>query len=143
MFITALWVLDQEYKAAKWIWHKGGMSRPGGSFQKKPMTDRELFFATYFGLLPAMAQTGAIGSLGYSTIASVGGRVDDFVRYSRLNEPIGFSLSRGKITPKFAKHSAFKMGAAKLGARFIPYVGWALLATDIYLSGKWLYEKFS
>lgn len=138
MFITALWVLDQEYKAAKWIWHKGGMSRPD-----RPSTERELFFATYFGLLPAMAQTGAIGMLGHSTIASAAGRADDFVRLSRLNEPIGFSISKGRISSKFAKHSALKMGAAKLGARFIPYVGWALLATDVYLSGKWLYEKFS
>ena len=139
MFITALWVLDQEYKVAKWLWHKGGMSRPD-----RELTQTELLYVGMFGLIPAVAQTGAIGSLGYSTIASVGGRVDDFVRLSRLNEPVGFSITpKGKLTARYAKHSALKMGAAKLGARFIPYLGWALLATDVYLSSKWIYDKFS
>lgn len=138
MFITALWVLDQEYKVANWLWHKGGMSRPD-----RELTQKELFFATSVGLIPAAAQTAAIGSLGYSSLASVGGRIDDFARVGRLNDPIGFSISKGRVSARYAKHGALKMGAAKLGARFIPYVGWALLATDVYLSGKWLYEKFS
>ncbi len=142
MFITALWVLEQEYKALKWIWDKGGMSRPGGSFQETPMTDFELVLASG-ALVYGGAQTGAIASLGYSGIARVGGQVDDFVRLTALNEPTGFRLTSKGYVPKFAKHSARKMFMAKAAARFVPYLGWGLLAVDLFMVGKWIGEKTS
>jgi len=49
----------------------------------------------------------------------------------------------------FPKHRSFAMrggwrwGAAKVGSRFIPYVGWALLAWDLWTLGKWIGEKTS
>ena len=47
----------------------------------------------------------------------------------------------------FPKHRAFAMRSparllvTKVGARFIPYAGWALLALDLYHVGKWGYGK--
>lgn len=141
MFVTALWALEQERKFAHWIWRKGGMSRPGGSFHETPATNRELGIGT-FALLLAGVQTGAITSMGYSTVAHYAGKVEDFMIVQKLNEPVGFSLAKGKITPKFAKISGRKLLAAKVASRFIPYVGWALFATDVYLSGKWIKEHY-
>ena len=141
MFVTALWILEQERKFAHWVWRKGGMSRPGGSFQETPATDEEFYFGSFL-LMAAGIQTGAITTLGYSSVLSAVGRVDDYLIRSKLNEPVGFSLSKGKITPKFAKFSSRRLLAAKVASRFIPYVGWALLASDVYLSGKWIKEHY-
>ncbi len=49
----------------------------------------------------------------------------------------------------FPKHRSFAMRgglrwtATKVGSRFIPYVGWALLAVDLWSMGKWIGEKTS
>lgn len=141
-FTMALWVLEQEKRALQWIWKAGGMSRPGGSFQDTPMSDAEVAIFSGVGLA-AMFQTGAIGSLGYGTIAHAAGRSDDYLRIVKLNEPVGFSISKGKVTARFAKRSSAKLFAAKAGSRFIPYLGWALLAYDLWHVGKWIGERTS
>lgn len=141
-FTLAVWVLEQQYSALRWMWDWAGMRRPGGSFQETPATDLELAFATGAYMYGA-GQTAAIGAMGYSSIAKVGGRVDDFVRVAALNEPTGFRLTSKGWVPKFAKHSASKMFIAKAGSRLIPYVGWGLFAVDLFMLGKWIGEKTS
>ena len=41
----------------------------------------------------------------------------------------------------FAQKGGWRFAATKVGSRFIPYVGWALLAYDLYKVGKWVGRK--
>ncbi len=44
------------------------------------------------------------------------------------------------VAPQVYRHS-IKRGAMRFASRAIPYVGWALLAYDIYSLGKWLHGR--
>jgi len=136
MFIGALWVLEQEQKVFEHLWGKAGLS-----IDQHPLETGSGTAVFSGAMIGAIAQTGYVGSLPYSRLMSVSGDLDTFVRRSVLNEPTGFSLSKGKITARFAKHRAGKVLAAKIGARFIPYAGWALFAVDMWHVGKWIGEK--
>ncbi len=53
-----------------------------------------------------------------------------------------FSVKGGQIQfERSARKRMFLKGAAKFGSRFIPYVGWALFATDLYMAAKFLKSK--
>ena len=135
MFITALWVLEQEQKAFDWMF----------PYKKQLSSTSESIVAG--GLLTAAAgQTALIGSTPYSLIARVSGNADLYLRQVALDakwyNPSGFKFG-GKlgIIPTYTKHRAGKVLAAKIGARFIPYAGWALFAYDMWHVGKWIGEK--
>ncbi len=132
MFSTAAWALEQEYRFYKWI---RGDSKGGKSFGE--LTTAEVLFLEASVLTWGGAHV-YVASQPYSKIIYAAGELDLFVRKAALNEPIGFSLSRGKVTARFAKHSSGKMLAAKVGSRLIPYAGWALFALDMWKLGKWL-----
>ncbi len=138
MFIGALWFLEQEQKVFDLFWRKAGLS-----VDKHPLDSHAGTAVVSGAMVGAIAQTGYIGSMPYSKIMSVSGDLDTFVRRAALNEPIGFSVSKGNITARFAKHRAGRLLAAKIGARFIPYVGWGLLVYDLWNVGKWIGEKTS
>ncbi len=133
MFSTALWLIDQEYRAVQWL--------VTGS-PKSDLSTAEKLFATTAGTVWLGAH-GMIAAQPYNRIAKASGDLDMFVRRAVLNEPIGFSMSKGKVTARFAKHSSKKMFAAKVGARFIPYAGWALFAYDMWKVGEWIGENFN
>jgi len=128
MFSTALWVIHQEYRAADWL-----ITGP----PKSDLSTAEKLFATTAGTLWYGAH-GALAAQPYNRIAKAAGDLDMFVRISALNEPIGFSMSKGKVTAKFAKVGSKKLLAAKIGARFIPYAGWALFAYDMWKVGQYV-----
>jgi len=130
VFSTAAWALEQEYKFYKWLDLSGGKS------YSELNIGEQLFLQ---GSVMAWGTAHAyVASQPYARIFYAAGELDTFVRKAALNEPIGFSLSRGKITARFAKHSGSKILAAKVGARFIPYAGWALFAFDMWKLGKWI-----
>ncbi len=66
-------------------------------------------------------------------------------RYGRLGAKFR-TLTHWNYFPKhraFAMRGGLRWGAIKVGSRFIPYVGWALLAADLWSLGKWIGEKTS
>jgi hypothetical protein len=132
VFSTAAWIIEQEYNAWKWI--RGDAT--GHRSYSDLNTGEKLFLQ---GSVMAWGSAHAyVAAQPYVKIMHVAGEADMFLRAAKLNEPIGFSLSKGKVTARFAKHSAKKMLAAKIGARFIPYAGWALFAFDMWRLGKWI-----
>ena len=143
MFSMALWVLDQEYKAGKWLMAKSGSSYVDSNPDK--MSAQELFAATVFGI-GAVAQTGLIGSTGYSQVFRMHDRSVRYIVNANWDAkvPKGFSIGRRGISPIWRtagmKGSA-RYAAAKLGSRFIPYVGIGLLMLDAWHVGKWIGEK--
>lgn len=71
--------------------------------------------------------------------------LEDYVERKAYNRSI-LTVSPRVISNRFV-HSAGKRAAlkfsAKLGARAIPYAGWALLGYDLWSLGKWIGEKTS
>lgn len=138
MLIGALWVLDQQQK----------------------------FYQRYFGaptkhenelmggaLAAAAVQTGLIGGMPYRSMIRWVGHEDEFLRKLKLFSPrsmggkgIPQGFTFGKGIPGFkVKWMTASMGrrfAAKAATRFIPYVGWALFATDVYFSAKWIKDNW-
>lgn len=139
MFITAAWALEQEYKAYKWLTH--GTSGKGRSWTDLSPAEQLAFgtVATGWG-----AAHVAMGMMPYSQMGNVRGKLLDYQVSSKLaaRSPSGFSIKGGKITPKWVRPSTAARFGAKIGARAIPYVGWALLAADLYYTGKWIQSKF-
>lgn len=134
MFITAAWALEQEYKLYKWM-----------QLEVPPVEDmspEQQLFASSFATLWGAGHV-ALASMPYNQLMNVRGRLIEWTIVEKLNarHPSGFSIKGGKITPKWVRPSMAARMGAKIGARAIPYVGWALLATDLYLTGKWLKEK--
>ena len=143
MFIGALWVLEQEQNAFDYLWGKAGLS-----MDKHPLDTRGGSTIVGLGMAGAIAQTGFIASQPYAHMIRWVGHEEDFLRKLAKHTPrsaggkgvpIGFSLR--PFGPKWMKASAGRKLAAKVGARFIPYAGWALLAVDMWHVGKWIGDK--
>ncbi len=66
-------------------------------------------------------------------------------KYGRLGAKFR-TLTHWNYFPKhrtFAMRGGLRWTATKVGSRFIPYVGWALFAFDLWSVGKWIGEKTS
>lgn len=139
MFITAAWALEQEYKAAKWFVEAGGLERSPG-----PMTRTEAFALGFGGTGLFMAHS-AIAVQPYMQIARLAENLDIVVRQrSKKHMGIRFLASgsgRGYIA-RFAPRAG-RMLVTRGLSRAVPYVGWALLAVDLWYLGKWIGEKTS
>jgi len=139
MIKHSIWVLEQEYRFAKeqFDWGEGG----------RPTLEDDPWWI-FAGITAAAVQTSAISALPYYGIIQLSGRMDDYVFYHTIDRavPIAFRFGAGikGFQPVF--RSAARRGlllGARVGSRAIPYVGWALLAYDLYSVGKWAHDKLS
>ncbi len=152
MLITALWVLDKQ-----WKWYHSEKRKR--YFTHRPIIDRNdpsrIFASDVPPWIPpfmigtAVAQTALIGSFPYIGMVKAAGYADDYVWKRTAPQhaikafefgpgirgfrPVGWSQSR---------RAGARLAAAKLASRFIPYVGWGLAAYDVYSVGKYAYRKF-
>lgn len=126
--IAALWVLDQEleyYKTAK-------RRPPVGSL-------------THTALMAgAAAQTAVLTFPSYWGMYRTWEKMDNFVYDMHPNNRVSFSLTKSggvrAIVPRMTRRQLFRFGAAKVGSRFIPVVGWGLLIIDAWSIGKYVGE---
>ncbi len=132
MFSTAAWVLDQEYKAYKWLVR---------GFPKDDLSVVEQVFAgaTITGWVGVH---GYIASQPYARLWELSGDLDMIIREANMRHhaPFSFSPSAKGWVPRFAP-KAGKMLVTKGLSRAVPYVGWALLGYDLWNFGKWIGSK--
>ncbi len=132
MLIHAIWLLEAEKKFLKkhtsnWPEVKGNefsytMLALGATAQTAVVS-----ISTYAGVQKAYSVAAAYGS------NPMAGQIKGF----RIASPGFKAVPYGYAT----KYGAKRLIAARIGARFIPYVGWGLLAYDAYLVGKWVHGK--
>ena len=132
MIRHAIWALEHEYE-----WAKEHLSwGPRGA----PTVDRDPFWI--FGGIVA-----GVGQTPYYSIVRASAKVDAFLlAQSRLWSPIAFRFGPGisGFQPVFRRAAPrATLFLAKGAARFIPFVGWALLAYDVYTLGKYAHRKLS
>jgi hypothetical protein len=134
MFSTALWVLDQEQKVYE---------RHFGS----PTTHESELSA--LALTGAGVQTAVLGGSPYRGMIYWYGHEEFFqeqlFKHSRRSAggkgvPLGFTFGKGisGFQFRFMKASFGRKLAAKVATRFIPGLGWALFAVDMWHVGKWI-----
>ncbi len=135
MLISAIGLLEQEYAFGKkhvreWPEVKGNE------------------YAYMMMAMGATAQTAVVSSMPYVAINKAYGAAYNYqwVRTAPQHKIKGFRIkSPGfKAVPygwSTSKVAGRRLLAARIGARFIPYVGWALLAYDVYEVGKWVHGK--
>lgn len=137
MIRGAIWWLEQWHKANKpfyHFWDDSPEGQVGGPV-----------FAMMTGIAPAIGiAVSPYGQLQRRTIA-----LESYVAREAWSKgsPFVRSTPKGLIFGKRFTHSAGKRlilkGGAKLGARAIPYLGWALLVVDAWMVGKWIGEQTS
>jgi len=145
MLSVALWVLEQEYKFAKKhftytdpnpekidSWEAAAVftAITAGSLQTSAIS-----FQPYYGLYKAHAATqwavrDTLWTQAVKKTGALGGKFNTYTFYN-LYPRVG----------AFAQKGGWRFAATKVGSRFIPYVGWALLAYDLYKVGKWVGRK--
>jgi len=139
MLRSAIWLLEQEYRFGK------------KQFTYTDPNPDEIsgYEGMAFTILFAGAalQTSAVSMVPYYSLyqahAAMSWAVSD-IAYSKANR----GALRGAHTfyPRtlaFARRGGLRFVATKVGSRFIPIVGWALLAYDLWSVGKWIGEKTS
>jgi len=141
MLILATWVIDQEIKAAKWA----GIS---------VAEERELELLLWLGLIQAPYLVAA-SITPYYQIAKLHAGTKWAVRDTLWTKAVKRTGAFGgkyntytlfNYYPKigaFAQRGGWRFLATRVGARFIPVLGWGLLAYDLWHVGKWIGEKTS
>ena len=137
MMIHALELFEREID---WL------ERNGGEFSKV-----EIGSVSFYALLAAaLPQTVLVGSMPYIGLILAQGVAEDYawVRTApqwKIKKFVPGPGGKGvrAIGWSTSRRSMVKLGVAKVGSRFIPYVGWALLAYDAYSVAKWAKEKIS
>ncbi len=134
---AAIWVLEHES-----AWVKRNFSR----------TDSDNDPSAFIALSTAgMVQSALISSTPYYAIysqASAFGWVADDLAYakkyplwSKVWPQTGHWYNHHPGLLSWARKTAGRKLAVRIGARAIPYVGWALLIWDAWNVGKWIGEK--
>ncbi len=132
MFSTAAWVLDQEYKAFNWL--------VTGKPKQKFSPGEQLFLGA--AASGWVAGHGYIAAQPYLRISHFANEMDLFVRTSNVRNrvPIGFTRGNAGWVARFAPRAG-KMLVTRGLTRAIPYIGWGLLAYDLWNLGKWIGSK--
>jgi len=141
MIRAAAWVIDQEIKAAKWA---------GLSVTKENKLETMIYMGLiqspylaalsmtpYYQMVQAQGRMSwAVKDIAWSRqvakTGAIGGRFNTYTLFNYAPRTLAFG-SRGGA----------RLLALKVGARFIPYAGWALFAYDLWSVGKWIGEKTS
>ncbi len=140
MLRLAAGILDLEIQAARWA----GFKIP---------QDKKLETALYLGLVqsPILAAVSLTPYYSmYQVHAGMSWAVKD-IAYTKAVRAAGGSTKFNTMTLfnyspkmlKFGSRGGLRLLALKVGARFIPYAGWAILAYDLWSVGKWIGEKTS
>jgi hypothetical protein len=138
MIIAAIWVLEQEA-----AWAKRNFAHSDHSQDSAAL----MIGLTSFGVV----QSSAISMTPYYSIYRQAERfrwVADDMAW-RAKHPFWSKIWPFTIHnyhPKllaFARKGGARAIAVRVGSRFIPYVGWALLGYDLWNVGKWIGEKTS
>ena len=144
MLKHALWLLDKE-----WEWYHSDARKRLWTHRQFQLGDPDTPIWLPFAVLGgATAQTALIASFPYVGLAKGAGIASDYVwlRTAPQHAVQGFKFGPGikGFQPygwSTSRKAMFRLGAAKVAARFIPYVGWGLLAYDLYSVGKWAHGK--
>ena len=141
MIIGALWYFDQWYDSP----FGGGVAR---DMMKHQSSEGEMIPAAFvwsaatFGV-PAVH----IAGMPYHSIFKKGAQLSEYVARTAptpvwLHPASKFDMTTMKWVLPRAKLSRKMLlrGVAKVGARAVPGLGWALLAVDLYHVGKWYME---
>ena len=131
--MPAIWILEQEYKFAQKYLPEYFSWGPRGI----PTIERDPYWFLA-GAAAAAVQTAVITAMPYAGLLRAHGFAADYV-WMRTAPQHAIRGFKG-ITPygwSVGRKAAFRLGAAKVAVRFIPYVGWGLLAYDLYTVGKW------
>ncbi len=101
------------------------------------------FYFAMTGVFPAVF----IGVSPYGHMQRATMNLEGYVARKAWNKSNIVINARPPFFHRRFTHSAGKRlilkGGAKLGARAIPYLGWALLAVDAWMVGKWIGEQTS
>ena len=131
MFIHGLWWVEQWHKAHKPFYQYADDSPEGqvGS----------VIYAITTGVFPAVGIS--LGTYGGIQQATMG--LERYVE-NRVYQGHFWAFDMKSHRFTFSRSASRRMllkGAAKVGARAIPYAGWALFALDMWHVGKWIGEK--
>lgn len=144
----AFWVADQQQKGITKLLKK----------KEYKKNDPDIFYDRYAFTLLGAPYIAALGASPYWRLAKRLEYEQGIVNYSNeliRNRHIMKAQAKVGIKPKMssqlkhmtihyklpAKITGKRVVAAKLASRLIPYVGWALLASDIYSIGKMVQRR--
>lgn len=142
MLRLALWILEQENKAISWLVDEE-KSRPVDVFA----------FRIVMGAMTAplwgMVMVQPYYQL-YSLHAATSWAVEDITHTKAMRAKYGRAgakfrtLTHFNLFPRtrtFAMRGGARWAVTRVGSKFIPVVGWALLAYDLWLVGTWIGEQ--
>ncbi len=135
MLITAIWVLEQENK---WIRKHFTYTDPDPGNMAWYEAGAALTL-----IAGGSAQTAMITMMPYYGLSRAHETAQWAVRDTMWTRAVRRTRSFYPLNRLLAKPSAWRFATAKVGSRFIPYLGWALLAYDLWSVGKWIGEKTS
>ncbi len=133
MLISAIWLLEAEYK-----WGKKHFSYtdPNPDY----MSGYEA--ATVLTLIAGgTVQSAMVTMMPYYGLSKAHDAAQLAARDTMWTRTVRRTRSFYPLNRILRQPSAWRFAAAKIGSRFIPYVGWALLAYDAYSVGKWVHGK--
>ena len=143
MMIAALWLLDKEWSAASWMAAEDARPVDVLAFQAvlTGMTApiwAGVAVSPYYNLYQLQARSSwAVADVTHTkAVRAKYGRAG--AKFRTLTHWDYFPATR-----RFAARGGWRFAATKVGSRFIPYVGWALFAYDLWNVGKWIGEKTS
>ena len=131
MFIHGLWWIEQWHE-----WHAPYYQYADDSPEGQVASP---IYAILTGVAPAVGI-----SLGtYGGIQAITMGLEDYVeRRAYQGRHWAFDIKSARFT--FSRSASRRMllrGAAKVGARVVPGLGWALFAVDMWHVGKWIGKK--
>ncbi len=144
----AIWVVEQEAKVLAPFYH-------GERKQFSELNPSMQVFVTSVGIANA-AGLGMVASSPYTYLWSKTTQARNYLA-EEIMEMNYIRTGKSKFKPsyatkgggfatrpllgKYVKGKAGRRLAAKVGSRFIPYAGWALLMVDLWHVGKWIGQK--
>ncbi len=149
-FRMAIWAMEQEQKALKWLRDD---SSSGSPKRMSDLSPAEQVFVSTAGTGWVIAHS-YVAAQPYAQMFGYAAKEDRFLRELALHSArssggmgvsLGFRWGVGikGFQTKFMTATAGRKLAAKAASRFIPYAGWALLALDLWHVGKWIGEQTS
>jgi len=141
MIRAAIWLLEHQWNAVNYI----------AAEDAHPADVMALKLVTTAATAPIWAGVAVMPYWKmHQQSARMAWAVKDVAHTARIRARFGSTAAKFRTMtywnwfPKhraFAGRSAARFAITKVGARFIPYVGWGLLAYDLYSVGKWVHGK--
>ena len=128
MIVGAFWFLDQ--------WVDSGFGDFAWSMAKDDDGENMMMpGALVFSLATAGIPAVTIAAMPYHTISVASSKLDEYVyRTSTTGKMSHFSFTKQRFV--FSRRWLLR-STAKVGARLVPGLGWALLAWDLYSLADW------